>query len=127
LTDSYYGIKFVWHDWKQDPLRTQRITFNSNNDIYVENNIPISSKMLVYVFGIHQIQGMYEVKGDYYSSGDPHFDVSIPVNLVCDKINGLTLKEIRKHLPSFNPTRGMSYQPLKKIQFDNLYNDLQKK
>jgi len=127
MKDSYYGIKFVWHNWRQDSLRTQRITFNSNNNVYHENNIPIDSKMLVYVFGINQIQGMYEVTGSYRNSGDPHFNIEISVNLVCDKINGLTVSEIKKHLRSFNPTRGTSYLPLKKSLFDSLYYDLQKK
>jgi len=129
MKDSDYGIKFVWDKWRQDPLRSQRVTFNTNNPIYSKYYIPEESKMLVYVLGtIQQLQGMYEVTGQYRRSGDPRFDGEIPVNLVCDKTNGLTPIEIKKHVRSFNPSKeGISYLPLNKNQFDMLYKDLQNK
>jgi hypothetical protein len=129
MQPSDYGIKFVWDKWRQDTLRTQRVTFNTNNPVYFKYNIPIGSKMLVYVLGnVQQLQGMYEVTGPYKRSGDPRFDGEIPVNLVCDKTNGLSPIEIRRYVRSFNPSQeGISYLPLSKYQFDSLYNDLQNK
>jgi hypothetical protein len=126
MISSYYGIKFVWDRWKADKLREERITFNSNNPIYYEYFIPKGSKMLVYVLGsVQRLQGMYEVIGDYESSGDPRFNVKVDVNLLCDKQSGLTATEIRSHLRSFNPSiEGISYLPLNKNLFDRLYNDL---
>lgn len=126
MKDSYYGIKFVWDKWLQDPLRTQRVTFNTNNPIYSKYLIPPESKMLVYVLGsAQQLQGMYEVTGPYRRSLDSRFDGEIPVKLVCEKTNGLTAAEVRKHVRSFNPTlEGISYLPLTQNQFNNLYSDL---
>ena len=129
LKPSYHGIKFVWDDWRKDNLRTQRITFNSNNRVYYDNFIPPCSKMLVYVLSpVNELQGMYEVTGSYRNSGDPKFDVEVPVSLVCDKTKGLTFTEVKKHVHNFNPFHeGVSYQPLTKSQFDKLYSDLQNK
>jgi|GEM_PF-3439131 len=126
MKNSYYGIKFVWDKWRQDTLRTQRVTFNTNNPIFFKYHIPPESKMLVFVLdSVQQLQGLYDVTGPYRRSGDPRFDGEIPVKLVCDKTNGLTPAEIRKHVRTFNPSqRGISYLPLTQNQFNNLYNDL---
>jgi len=129
MKHSYYGIKFVWDKWRGDQERAKRITFNSKNPIYYEYFIPEESQMLIYVLGdVQQLQGMCVVTGPYSNSGNPRFNIKVPIDLVCDKSSGLTIPEIKKHLRMFNPHKeGISYLPIKKSIFDLLYKDLQNK
>lgn len=112
LVNGNFGIKLVWPGWFEDSLADKRVGFPPLYD--QRYNIPISSKMLIYVTDYQRIMAINKVMGTwedgkvkYEPSGS--FPLCLPIECTLRANYGLGIKEIQRIIPRFRPHQGLSF------------------
>jgi len=130
MEDGAFGIKLVWPGYFEDPLAYERMGFP--RDTNTRFDIPIHSKMLVYVteyqlvMTVSKVTGTWEEGDERYSPTGP-FPLCLPIETLFRSEYGLSLKEVQKVVPHFRPRQGLSYFPISEAEFIELERELHQK
>lgn len=123
MVDGMFGIKLVWPGFFTDSLARERVGFSRGYDQRVD--LPIGSKMLIYITEHQRIMALSQVTGTwdegkmkYEPSGQ--FPICLPVKTPVVAEIGLTKQEIQRVVPRFQTHRGLSFFPLSKAEFIEL-------
>jgi hypothetical protein len=126
LIDGMFGIKLVWPGWFEDLLAIERIGFPAGYDQRFD--IPIGSKMFIYVTEYQRIMAVNQVIGTWEDgrikySPTGKFPLCLPIDSPFKANYGMGLKEIQRIVPRFIPKQGLSFFPISEVE----YIDLEKK
>jgi hypothetical protein len=123
MNDGVFGIKLVWPGYFEDPLAYERMGFprDSNNRF----DIPINSKMLVYVTEFQLVMAVSKVTGTWEEGNQRYsptgkFPLCLPIETPFRSEYGLSLREVQKIVPRFRPHQGLSYFPISEAEFIEL-------
>ena len=123
MIDGMFGIKLVWPGYFGDELAYERVGFPRGYDERLD--IPIGSKMLIYVTEVQRIMALSIVTGTweegerkYAPSGQ--FPICLPVETPIKSQIGLTKDEIKRMIPRFQTYRGLSFFPISEAEFIEL-------
>lgn len=123
-----YTIKLVYPDWVIDDLREKRMGFSGR---YKNLKFPIGAKMLVYlteqklIMGINTVSGTWK-EGEVFPS-TAGYPLKLPILMDFEVPNdgdGLSLQEIQRIAPQFQPYKDMSFFPITEEQYLQLEKQL---
>jgi hypothetical protein len=122
-----FAIKLVWPGYFEDPFAYERMGFPAGSNRKFD--IPIGSKMLVYVTEYQLIMAISKVTGTWDEGKERYsptgsFPLCLPIETPFKSQNGLSIREVQKIVPGFRPHQGLSYFPVSEAEFMEIEREL---